>query len=103
MLAICLTAIAAAFIIGERIDRTVFLKLDIKDPEKLQVQLNSLAQQGVSFGERCYTKRLIYAEDIPKIAKEYIKSNLELLYKTKIIADDGILEELIEEVLEKRK
>lgn len=103
MIAICLTAITTAFIIGERIDRTVFLKLDVKDPEKLTVQLKLLAEQGVGFGEKCYSRRLIQIEDIPEIAKEYIKSNLELLYKTKIVAEEGILEEFIAEALENRK
>lgn len=106
MLAICLTAITVAFIIGERIDKTVFLKLKVKDPEQLQCQMEELAKQGVAFAEGCYVKKLIRGEDIPLAAKEYMKSSLELLYKTKVVDQEGILEEMIqgamEEGIEKR-
>lgn len=101
MLAICLTAITVAFIIGERIDKTVFLKLKVKDPEQLQCQLEELAKQGVVFAEGCYLKQLIHGEDIPSMAKEYMKSSLELLYKTKVVDQEGILEEMVREAMEK--
>ena len=47
VLCVSLAAVAAAVLIGERLDKTVFLKWEVKDMRGLQRQLREVAQKGI--------------------------------------------------------
>ena len=101
MLVICLAAMAAAFIVGERIDRTVFLKLDSKNPERVQTQLEELIRQGILFAYSCHQKGIIKKSGSEELIREYVLNTMEVLYKTKIVIKKDMLEQMIQEQTQK--
>jgi hypothetical protein len=99
VLCVSLAAVAAAVLIGERLDKTVFLKWEVKDMRGLQRQLREVAQKGIGFGEECYTRGWVPLEQVEEIAMLYVKDIMANYYKTTIIEQEGTLEQVIEDAI----
>ena len=95
---VSLAAIAAAVLIGERLDKTVFLKWEVKDMPGLQRQLREVAKEGLRFGEDCYTNGWIGLDKVEDMAVLYVKSVMVNYYKTTIVAQEGTLEQIVEDI-----
>lgn len=99
MTVISLVALSAAFFIGDRLQTTVKLHMDVRDQSKLKKQLLDIASQGVRFAEDAYTKGLIPLANVKPLATQFILSSLKETYHANVIEDSGVIEEIVEEII----
>lgn len=98
MLVIGAAAVAAAVLIGNRLETRLTLRVRVKDRGRLHRSLEQLGQEGVDFAEQSYLKGLIPLERVKPLAAEYVRHTLAKLYQAKVVTDEGCIEELIEEI-----
>lgn len=99
MVTISLVALAASFIIGEKINSTLTLRMDVRDHHKLKKQLNDIAEQGVRFAEDAYAKGLIPLCNVKPVAAEFTRNALQFTYHASVVKDNGVIDDLIENIL----
>lgn len=99
MVTISLVALAASFIIGEKINSTLTLRMDVRDHHKLKKQLNDIAEQGVRFAEDAYAKGLIPLCNVKPVAAEFTRNALQYTYHASVVKDSGVIEDIIENIL----
>lgn len=99
MVTISLVALAASFIIGEKLNSTLTLRMDVRDHHKLKKQLNDIAEQGVRFAEDAYAKGLIPLCNVKPVAAEFTRNALQYTYHASVVKDSGVIEDIIENIL----
>lgn len=97
MAVISVAAVAAAIIIGDKLDTQLCLKLEVRDRAKLQKQIEEIVEEGIRFAEDSYCKGMVPLQKVKPLAAEYVRSIMKDLYRTRVVGEEGSIEALIEE------